>query len=350
MPVHAREPARPGYQHRAYAIKLRNLSLIEYCANFPTSCDRAFAVSAPAPIDVALLRKRFDRAAATYAEAAVVQREVGNRLLERFDIMRIAPTVVLDIGCGPGTHTSAIATRFPDATVVAVDQSTAMVAIAAPPVPKQGWLSRLKSAGGKAAKGETRGLIADMNALPLPREHADVLWSNFALQWANDLPALFAEWNRVLKVGGVMMFTAPGPDTLIELRRAISRDEAVANQYVHRFTDLHDIGDMLVHAGFADPVMDMEVITLEYATIDALWRDLRAQAASNAMQTRPRGLMTPRKLRAIEAALDGGRRDGGPIRISVEVIYGHAWKIPPKKTVQGHGIVRLESIGRKPRV
>jgi malonyl-CoA O-methyltransferase len=306
-------------------------------------------VSAPEPVDAALLRKRFDRAAATYADAAVVQREVGNRLLERFDIMRIAPSVVLDVGSGPGTHTAALAARFPDATVIAIDQSPAMVARATPLVAKQGWLARLTSGGNKSGKGETRGLVADMNALPLPREHADVLWSNFALQWANDLPALFAEWNRVLKVGGVMMFTAPGPDTLIELRRAISRDEAVAGKHVHKFTDLHDIGDMLVHAGFADPVMDMEVITLEYATTDALWRDLKAQGANNAMRTRSRGLMTPRKLRVIEAALEAGRRDGGPIRLSVEVIYGHAWKMAAKKTAEGHGIVRPEAIGRRPR-
>jgi malonyl-CoA O-methyltransferase len=306
-------------------------------------------VSAPEPVDAALLRKRFDRAAATYADAAVVQREVGNRLLERFDIMRIAPSVVLDVGSGPGTHTAALAARFPDATVIAIDQSPAMVARATPPVAKQGWLARLTSGGNKSGKGETRGLVADMNALPLPREHADVLWSNFALQWANDLPALLAEWNRVLKVGGVMMFTAPGPDTLIELRRAISRDEAVAGKHVHKFTDLHDIGDMLVHAGFADPVMDMEVITLEYATTDALWRDLKAQGANNAMRTRSRGLMTPRKLRVIEAALEAGRRDGGPIRLSVEVIYGHAWKMAAKKTAEGHGIVRPEAIGRRPR-
>ncbi len=303
-------------------------------------------MSAPAPIDVALLRKRFDRAAATYADAAVVQREVGYRLLERFDVMRIAPSVVLDVGCGPGTHTKALAERFRDATVIAIDQSPAMVARAVPPVPKKGWLARLTTRSSDAGKGETRGLMADMNALPLPREHADVLWSNFALQWANDLPALFAEWNRVLKVGGVMMFTAPGPDTLIELRRAISRDEIDADKHVQRFTDLHDIGDMLVHAGFADPVMDMEVITLEYATTDALWRDLKAQGANNAMERRARGLMTRRKLRSIEAALDASRRDSGPIRMSVEVIYGHAWKVAPKKTAEGHGIVRIESIGR----
>ena len=301
-------------------------------------------MSAPNPVDIALLRRRFDRAAHTYADAAVVQREVGKRLLERFDVMRIAPANVLDVGCGPGTHTAALSARFPAAMVTAIDQSPAMVARTVPPA--TGLFARWSGLG---KRPRIRGLVSDMGALPLPREHADVLWSNFALQWANDLPALFAEWNRVLKIGGVTMFTAPGPDTLIELRRALTKAGEDADLRVQRLTDLHDIGDMLMHAGFADPVMDMEVITLEYATATALWRDIKAQGAVNSMQARPRGLLTPRKLGAIESALDAARKADGPIRISVEVIYGHAWKVAPKKTAEGHGIVRLESIQRGPR-
>ena len=296
------------------------------------------------PWDSARVRARFERAASTYAEAAVVQREVGNRLLERFDVMRLTPQTILDIGCGPGTHTAAIAARFADASVIAVDQSPAMIALAAPP--ERGLLARVPGLAVLRKRPRVKGLVADMASLPLPREHADVLWSNFALHWANDLPALFGEWNRVLKVGGVMMFTAPGPDTLLQLRSALTRAGEVADARVQRFTDLHDLGDMLVHAGFADPVMDMEVITLEYANAAALWRDVKAQGASNSMQNRARGLLTPRKLRAIEAELDAGRIDGGPIRIGVEVIYGHAWKVAPKKTAEGHGIVRLDAIGR----
>lgn len=301
-------------------------------------------MSAPNPLDTALLRHRFDRAATSYVDAAVVQREVGNRLLERFDVMRIAPTHILDVGCGPGTHTTALAARFPQAVVTVVDHSAAMVARAVPPTP--GLLARFT---GLSKRPRIRGLVSDMGRLPLPREHADVLWSNFALQWANDLPALLAEWNRVLKIGGLIMFTAPGPDTLIELRRALTKAGEAANQRVQQFTDLHDIGDMLVHAGFADPVMDMEVITLEYASAAALWRDIKAQGAVTSMLSRPRGLLTPRKLRAIESALDSARKPDGPIRISVEVIYGHAWKVAPKKTADGHGIVRLESIQRGPK-
>ena len=307
-------------------------------------------MSAAEPIDAALLQRRFDAAAASYAEAAVVQREVGNRLLERFDVMRIAPATILDVGCGPGTHTHALAARFPHAAVVAIDHSREMLLRAVPVVPPpRGFRAILPAAFAKAKRSKVRGLQADMCALPLPRESADVLWSNFALHWASDVPALLAEWNRVLNVGGVLMFTAPGPDTLIELRRALGQAGERADARVQRFTDLHDLGDMLIHAGFADPVMDMEVITLEYATTGALWRDLKAQAACNAMQSRPRGLMTPRRLAGIEASLNAARRAGGPIRVSVEVIYGHAWKVAPKKTAEGHGIVRVQSIQRGPR-
>ncbi len=313
-------------------------------------------MSAPPPVDRACQRQRFERAAASYAGAAVVQREVGQRLLERFDLMRLTPARIVDAGCGPGTHTAALAARFPAATVVAVDQSPAMVRLAAPlrDAPQTGsWLGRLLgrdgSKGSNTAAPDIEGVVADIGQLPLARDSCDVLWSNFALQFVDDLPALLADWNRVLKVGGVAMFTVPGPDSLIELRRAINLAGDDAARRVQRFIDLHDIGDMLVGAGFADPVMDMEVITIEYASADALWRDLRAMGVTNALAGRPRGLMTPRRLCAIAAALDAGRRDGGPIRISVEVLYGHAWKVAAKKTADGHGIVRVDDIRRGPR-
>ncbi|MBL8308921.1 MAG: methyltransferase domain-containing protein [Burkholderiales bacterium] len=306
-------------------------------------------------LDPSAARARFERRAATYAGAAVVQREVGRRLLERFDVMRITPSTVLDVGCGPGTHTALLAARFPSSEVIAIDQARAMVARAAPSSDSpdlSGWRAHLGRWFGNAAErtpqATIRGLVADMTALPLPREKADVLWSNFAMQWAADLPRLLAEWNRVLRVGGVAMFTAPGPDTLRELRAALHQCGLDVPSRVHAFTDMHDLGDMLVHAGFADPVMDMEVITLEYGSANALWRDLQAMGGTNTLAARPRGLMTPRRLAAVAAALDAGRLDDGPIRISVEVVYGHAWKVAAKKTADGHGIVRIEDIRRGP--
>ena len=304
-------------------------------------------------LDLNASRARFGRAATSYADASVVQLEVGRRLLERFDLLRLVPQRIVDAGCGPGTHTAALAARFPSATILAVDHVAAMVQRAVPVAARASggsWIGRLLArAGEQPATPRIEGVVADLGRLPLAREGADVLWSNFALQFVDDLPALFADWSRVLKVGGVVMFTAPGPDTLFELRRAINLAGDDAARRVRQFTDLHDIGDMLVHAGFADPVMDMELITLEYATAGALWRDLRAMGMTNTLAARPRGLMTPRRLAAIAAGLDAGRRDGGPIRISVEVVYGHAWKVAAKKTADGHGIVRIDDIRRGPR-
>jgi malonyl-CoA O-methyltransferase len=295
-------------------------------------------MSTPPILDRSVVRRHFDAAANTYASAAVVQREVGSRLLERFDVMRIAPTVILDVGSGPGTHTGALVARFPSAQVIAIDQSQSMLALVAPQ--KRGLFDRF------SRTPRAVGVCTDMSRLPIKFGSADVLWSNFSLQWANDLPALFAEWNRVLRNDGVLMFTAPGPDTLKELRDALARVETKEHIRTHAFTDLHDLGDMLIHAGFADPVMDMEVITLEYSDTKALWRDLRDQGAMSGLAMRPRGLLTPRKLKAIEDSLEQARGSNGKIRISVEVVYGHAWKVPPKKTAEGHGIVRIDAIGR----
>lgn len=314
-------------------------------------------MSAPPKLDSQRVRRRFNAAASgraksgvsDYATAAVVQREVGNRLLERFDFMKLAPETILDVGCGPGTHTSALRARFPEANVVATDHAVEMVNLASPA--PSGILAKL------SRKPRDSGIVADMTKLPIKHGVADVLWSNFALQWANDLPALFAEWNRALKINGVLMFTMPGPDTVIELRRAVNQAMPGRVSSLHVHTDLHDIGDMLVHAGFADPVMDMEVITLEYKTTDALWRDLRAQGAMSAVATeqphggagRSRGLVTPRAWQRVNDQLDAQRDTNGMIRMSVEVVYGHAWKVPQKKTAEGHGIVRIDAIGRSRR-
>jgi malonyl-CoA O-methyltransferase len=300
-------------------------------------------MSAPPKLDTQLVRRRFNRAAFTYASAAVVQKEVGNRLLQRFDMMKIAPQTILDVGCGPGTHTSALRTRFPNANVVALDHAMSMVELASPA--PRGIIATLKRAFAKSVRDA--GIVADMTKLPIKHNAADVLWSNFALQWANDLPALFAEWNRATKVDGMLMFTMPGPDTLIELRRAVNQALPSRVSSLHVHTDLHDIGDMLVHAGFADPVMDMEVITLEYKTTDALWADLRAQGAMSAVHARSRGLASPRAWQRLNDQLDSQRGTNGMIRMSVEIVYGHAWKVPPKKTAEGHGIVRLEAIKRR---
>jgi malonyl-CoA O-methyltransferase len=186
-------------------------------------------------------------------------------------------------------------------------------------------------------------LCGDLNTLPLRGVAFDLVWSNLALQWVNDVPRVLAEWRRVLKVGGLVSFTTFGPDTLVELRRAFAR--ADGHTHTNRFVDMHDIGDMLVGAGFADPVMDMEMITLTYATPIALMRELKAIGAANATRGRPRGLTG--KTRFSKATRELGKlMNDGRLPATFEVVYGHAWKGEPKRTADGLPIVKFDRPGR----
>ena len=207
----------------------------------------------------------------------------------RLDYVKVAPALVLDAGCGTGEAVGELAVRYPDARVVALDVALPMVAAARERARRGRSLLRRLVPRAFAADARAPWFVcADVNALPLPGVAFDVAWSNLALQWVNDLPRAFAEFRRVLKVGGLLTFTTFGPDTLKEIRRAFARVDG--HTHTNRFVDMHDIGDMLVHAGFADPVMDMEQITLTYETprgaaarAEAPGRDQRdARAAARA--------------------------------------------------------------------
>jgi malonyl-CoA O-methyltransferase len=143
----------------------------------------------------------------------------------------------------------------------------------------------------------------------------------------------------VLAVGGLLSFTTFGPDTLRELRSAFAAVDAAT--HVNRFVDMHDLGDMLVEAGFADPVIDMEMLTLTYADATALMRELKSLGAHNVTSSRPRGMMGRGRWLRMLAALEAFRRDGR-LPVSFEVIYGHAWKPSPRVLSDGRAIVHFE--------
>jgi malonyl-CoA O-methyltransferase len=190
------------------------------------------------------------------------------------------------------------------------------------------------------ATGEPAQFVcADAAVLPFDGVAFDLLFSNLAFQWLNDLPRAFAEMRRVLRVGGLITFTTFGPDTLKELRAAFARVDG--HTHVNRFVDMHDIGDMLVAAGFADPVMDMETITVTYPTPRALMLDLKAIGATNATRGRPRGLTGRQRIARVYAQLDKLVRDG-KLPATYEVVYGHAWKGEPRRTPEGLPIVKIE--------
>lgn len=299
------------------------------------------AAADPLAPDVRAVRRAFGRAASTYDGAAVLQKEIGTRMAERLGVVRLAPRRVLDAGCGTGDALAELTARYPGARPVALDLAEPMLDVARTRARRErSPLGRLLAPlrGGAGALPDF--VCGDLAALPFAPGAFDLVWSSAALQWVADLPRAIAECHRVLSVGGLFTFTTFGPDTLKEVRAAFARVDG--RPHVARFADMHDIGDMLVRAGFADPVMQMEYMTLTYADATAMLRDLKSIGATNAAQGRARGLMGRARWQRVLAELEATRRPPeGRLGATFEVIYGHAWKAVPTRTPEGHAIVKL---------
>jgi malonyl-CoA O-methyltransferase len=287
-------------------------------------------------IDEKVVRRLFGTARGVRSFISV---EVADRMASRLDYLRIDPARVIDCHSNPPANWDFLTARYPKARLTALHMTPAQLAgvgsAAAP------GLSRLRRwLGGEVPPGR---VCAALDHLPLKPGSVDVVWSNLALHWHPEPHRVFPEWRGALKVGGLVMFTAFGPDTLREVTAAFRQ----VDRYPHvvPFTDMHDYGDMLVESGFATPVMDMETITLTYATEDSLWEDVRA-LGGNPLVERRRGLIGRSARARLSAGLDLGRGPDGRLRLSFEVIYGHAWKGVPRTTADGQAIMRRIDPGR----
>ncbi len=262
----------------------------------------------PPRLDKAAVRKSFNRSAGQYEQYAVLQAEILTRLLERLDYIRLQPELVVDLGCGTGQAVKPLRKRYRKASVLCLDLAERMLLEARK---KYGLLDR-------------KWLVnADMEHLPLQDNCADLIFSSLALQWSNDLQTAFKEFKRVGRAGGLLMFTTFGVGTLKELRS--SWEEIDNRPRVHQFEDMHDIGDLMLSAGMAEPVMDMENIVLEYREFNDLLRDLKSIGATNAEKSRSRGLMTAGRLKALQQAYEQIAYVDGRYQATYEVVYGHAW-------------------------
>ncbi len=279
-------------------------------------------------IDKREIRRSFSRAAADYDAAAVLQREVCTRMLERLDYVKLQPVRVLDVGSGTGWGARQLAQRYSSAQIIELDIAIGMLQASKG---QSGWWQKLLG-GGKQAH-----VCADVEALPLAAHSVEMVWSNLAVQWCNDLPAAFAEMHRVLKLDGLLMFSTFGPDTLKELRQAFNGVDG--HNHLNRFADMHDIGDMLIHSGFADPVMDMELITLTYDDVRGVLQDLKSIGAHNATAGRKHGLMGKNAWARLVENYER-LRSNGKLPATFEMVYGHAWKSQPRMTKDGAAIIR----------
>ena len=279
-------------------------------------------------LEPARVRRSFDRAAGTYDAAAVLHTDVRANLLERLQLVKLVPRVVLDAGAGTGLGSRALKRRYPKALVVALDSSHQMLRLAGK---RQSWLRPFER------------VCADAGRLPLREASVDLVVSNLLLQWC-DPDAVFAEFRRVLRPEGLLSFSAFGPDTLRELR--IAWGQVDAHSHVHQFIDMHDVGDALVRNGFAAPVLDVERITLRYLDVRKVAADLKATGAHNSTAGRPRGLTSPRKFAAMQAAYEQFRQNGR-LPATYEIVFAHAW-VPTRAARRGpEPSVSLEEIKRE---
>lgn len=276
------------------------------------------------------IRRNFGRAAPGYEAAAAVSREICARLLERLDLMRLVPDQILDVGSGTGVAAGMLLRRYPRAHVSAVDLTLPMLRAQ----PRPGKLS--SSVRAALGRGAVHLICGDFERLPLRSGAIDLVASNLALHWSDQPAAAFAEMHRVLRPGGLAAFTAFGPDTLKELAHASAY--AGERSPAHRFVDMHDLGDLLVRSGFVAPVMEMEYLTLTYARLDDLLRDLRASGALSVRRNRV-GLRTPRWRERVAQRYEAMRRDGR-LPATLEVVYGHAWKPEEERPTRASGLAR----------
>ena len=263
------------------------------------------------------MRDDFSRAAASYDEAAVLAREVGGRMAARLDYVRISPRRLADVGCATGDGIRELQRRYPKALPIAVDFALPMLRAARAGAPP---LRRLLGRG-------PRPVNADVRALPLKDGSLDLVWSNLMLHWLDDPLPAFRELQRALAVGGLFTFAMLGPDTLKELR-------AAGAGTLRAFHDMHDVGDMLMAAGFADPVMDMETITLAYASPLGLLRDQRRLGVRD-------GLLGRQSYRDWRRIFRAWAPADGRLPATFEIVYGHAWKAEPKTAADGRAIMRF---------
>jgi malonyl-CoA O-methyltransferase len=285
-------------------------------------------------LDRRAVARAFDRASGGYDAAAELQARVRDELVGRLGELKVEPATVLDLGAGTGHSTRALKRRFPKALVIAADIAPGMLAQARQ---QSRWLRRFER------------VRADAYALPFRPASLDVVFSSLMLQWCDDLDAVFAEIARVLKPGGLLLFSTFGPGTLAELREAWAAGDPAYN-HVNHFFDPHALGAALMHAGLAEPVLDVDRIVMKYDDAFALMRELKSIGAHNATNGRARGLTGRRRLEAMTRAYEALRSDG-KLPATYEVIHASSWGAERRESLEfpAEALISPSSIRRRDR-
>lgn len=254
------------------------------------------------------LSRSFNRAAKTYDAAAFLQKEVGQRLLERLDMIRLQPERILDLGSGTGLFTQALEKRYPKAAVLAVDIAENMLRTAQEKKTTQQYF-----------------ICADAFHIPFADHSVDLIFSNLVFHWCENKKSLFAELKRILKPGGLLLFSMCGVDTLRELREIWSNIDD--RTHINTFLDLHDVGDFLSQHQFTDAVMDRETIMLSYQDIYSLLRGLKSCGSFNLSEHHRNALTGKSHWKKLVSAYTQIHNSTEKFIVTFEILYGHAWNI-----------------------
>ena len=271
------------------------------------------------------IKRSFSNAAKTYSRAAVLQHEVGKRLLTRLDLARINPKKILDLGAGTGLITKKLQDRYKSAEVIAVDISENML---------------------KEIPAPIKTLCADFSKLLFHIREFDLIFANLSLHWCEDFTKALRSIRRILKPDAILLFSVPGPDSLQELRQAFAAIDEY--EHVNPFMDMHDIGDLLLQEKFKNPVLSMEKITMHYQKLETLFKDLKEQGVRNIAKNRRRGLMGKDARKIFEDTLENRRLENGKLPLTYEIVFACASgpsNISDKNT--GYTIIPLDQIKRK---
>jgi malonyl-CoA O-methyltransferase len=260
----------------------------------------------------------FNKYATYYERAAKVQKEIGERLFERLQYLKIIPRYVLDLGCGTGIFTLLLKKHYPQAEVIGLDLAHVMLIQSKK---KQGWRRKWSLVNG------------DMLALPFADGIFDLVFANQVIHWSQPLSAVIHELNRIMNSEGCLLFSTLGPDTFKELRQAWSLADSHA--HTNDFIDMHDVGDCLLAEYFLDPVVDMELLTIHYTTLDQLLQSLKAQGVRNTNQARNGGLTGKRSWQLFVSAYQTLCTEQGKYPLTYEVVYGQAWKGKQRRMEEG---------------
>lgn len=233
-------------------------------------------------------KKLMNIAPARYANAAILAQTIGQEMLARLEFVTLQPQVIVDLGCGTGNFSKTLTERYPEAHVIALDIDYPMLQFAEPQV------------------GKTSRICADALTLPLADQSVDLLFANLLLPWCDDLAKLFREWRRVLRTDGLLVFTSLGPDTLREWR------EELGNFMLPNFIDMHEVGDLLTGARFAEPVLDMEYYSLTYRGTEDFLRELHES-----------GMLVSADVSLAGLGVDFSQ--GDLLSANFEIVHGHAW-------------------------